>query len=96
MDTLSNTYPLFNRDGAKMKFERVKDNEYRIVVDRKHKYCLTYVRVVIKDDINYEAFDPAGGPYIHIGYKVNDNVVVDKIYKKDNTLKFILKWIGTK
>lgn len=91
MDTLNDHYNLFNRDGAKLSLDRIKDNQYVLNVDDKHKYVLEYCRVSTKDSINYSMYDPSGGPCMYPGYKVSDSVEISKIFRSDNTVIFELK-----
>lgn len=70
---------LFNRDGADLKLVNIKDNIWKLEVDRKHEYVLHYMRVIHKENIdytnargaldpkNYLAVDPSGGPMINLG-----------------------------
>lgn len=60
-----------NRDGAKLWLEQFNNSEWRLTVDKKHLYCLEYLRVTgtlsngkITD---IEAIDPSGGPYLSLG-----------------------------
>lgn len=91
MATLNDHYNLFNRDGAKLSLDRIKDNQYVLNVDDKHKYVLEYCRISTEDSINYSMYDPSGGPYMYPGYKVSDSVKISKIFKSNNTIIFELK-----
>lgn len=90
MDTLNDHYNLFNRDGAKLSLDRIKDNQYILNVDDKHKYVLEYCHVN-RDSANYSMYDPSGGPCMYPGYKVSDSVEISKIFRSDNTVIFELK-----
>lgn len=94
MATLNDHYNLFNRDGAKLSLDRIKDNQYVLNVDDKHKYVLEHChvnRVITEDSINYSTYDPSGGPYMYPGYKVSDSAEISKIFISDNTVIFELK-----
>ena len=81
---------LYNRDGANLWLEKVKDiepniSEWKLRVDNKHKYCLEHIRVIggsldehlkIKD---IQSVDPAGGPFISIGDEFEDKYKIIKI-----------------
>lgn len=54
---------LYNRDGADLWLEKVKDSEWILDIDKKHEYCLKYMRIIG----NYDAVDPSGGPIISVG-----------------------------
>ena len=76
---------LFNRDGADLYLEYVKEispkvSLWELIVDDDHKYCLEYMRVIAKDytskdiaDWNIEAIDPSGGPFLSLGDKVSEH-----------------------
>ena len=51
---------LFNRDGANLWLEKVKEvepniSEWKLNVDKKHDYCLKYLRVIGNYPIEIEA-----------------------------------------
>ena len=64
---------LFNRDGADLYIEKseqqVEPNIYvwNLKVDKKHEYCLEYMRCIGNYPDNIEAVDPSGGPFISLG-----------------------------
>lgn len=63
---------LYNRDGANLWLEKIKDiseeiAEWRLYVDKKHLYCLQYMRCIGDYPNNIEAVDPSGGPMIGLG-----------------------------
>lgn len=77
------TIKLYNRDGANMWLEKLKDIEenisrWQLKVDDKHKYCLEYMRIIGNYPLHIEAVDPSGGPMISLGdefeekYKIVD------------------------
>jgi hypothetical protein len=97
---------LYNRDNAKLWFEPTEtENEYILNVDEDHKYVLEYACInynEVPDDAEifdfesdgqkgiFHSFDPAGGPYICLGYETNLGVV-KRIYEKNDQLVFIIK-----
>lgn len=67
---------LFNRDGADLWLEKIKDLEphisrWQLKVDDTHKYCLEYMRIIGDYPKEIEAIDPSGGPFISIGDVIN-------------------------
>ena len=64
---------LFNRDGADLYIEKseqqVEPNIYvwNLKVDKKHEYCLEYMRCIGNYPNDIEAVDPSGGPFIAVG-----------------------------
>ena len=74
-----NEIKLFNRDGAKLYLEKIKEiepniYEWKLVVDSKHDYVLKYCRYIGQHQIEnnkinwdiIEAIDPSGGPFISL------------------------------
>lgn len=71
-----NTIKLFNRHGYSVTLNQIKDNDYLISGDKDAFY---YFRVIYDEkNKNVKAVDPSGGPFISVGFEVN-NQVVDKI-----------------
>lgn len=71
-----------NRDGADLYLVQIEEdsNLYNIVCDLKHEYVLNYARMILaEDNLTIEAFDPSGGPYIYLGYKVDEKRKVKAI-----------------
>ena len=86
-----NKIKLFNRDGADLWLEKQKDlednvSQWELKVDKNHKYCIQYIRVIGSYPNNIEAVDPSGGPMINIGDKFNNL----KIVKIINCTTFLL------
>lgn len=85
---------LFNRDGADLYIEKseqqVEPNIYvwNLKVDKKHEYCLEYMRCIGNYPNDIEAVDPSGGPMINIGDEFQNKY---KIVKIINTTTF---WIS--
>lgn len=68
---------LFNRDGANLWLEKLSDLEdkisrWKLKVDKKHEYCLQFMRIIGNDPNHIEAVDPSGGPFISIGDKLEN------------------------
>ena len=74
---------LYNRDGADLWLEKIKDIEdnisrWQLKVDKEHEYCLKYMRIIGNYPNHIEAVDPSGGPFISISdefegkYKIVD------------------------
>jgi len=75
---LKKEYKLPNRDNFNVSLEKINnENEYCLKI----KENVTYR--ILGNDEEIKAVDPSGGPFISIGYKV-DNCIVKKIYKKNN------------
>ena len=64
---------LYNRDGADLWLENIKDNQWQLKVDNKHKYCLQYLRVIGNYPKEIEAIDPSGGPFLSKGDVLDNN-----------------------
>ena len=69
---MNNIINLYNRDGANLWLEKIKEvskeiSEWRLYVDQKHLYCLQYLRIIGDYPKQIEAIDPSGGPMIGLG-----------------------------
>ena len=87
-----------NRDGANLYLEKIEDLEnnlskWSLKVDKKHDYCLHYLRVIGKSLDEIEAIDPSGGPFMSINSLLEgeNNKVYKIISIKPNIVIFILK-----
>ena len=69
---------LFNRDGADMQLVQQKNNQWLLTVDKKHEYCLRYMRYGLGESKNIEFIDPSGGPFLSISDTV-DNYIITNI-----------------
>lgn len=96
-----------NRDGAKIWFERIEDNNFIIKSDK--DWVLEYMRYIYTDVPNdaiifdfeynnkkgiYNAIDPSGGPYISVGDEfetVNGKYKLSRIFNKNNDTIFVLQ-----
>lgn len=48
-------------------------------------------RLILGDDNEtIEAFDPQGGPFMRIGYQVNDKYKISKIHKDETTKRLLV------
>jgi hypothetical protein len=75
---------LFNRDGASLWLEKGKliepnINEWHLKVDKKHDYCLEYMRCIGNYPNDIEAVDPSGGPMIGLGDEFEERYKIIKI-----------------
>ena len=75
---------LFNRDGADMWLEKIKDlgnnlSEWKLKVDDKHQYCLEYIRCIGNYPSEIDAVDPSGGPFISVADEFEDKYKIIKI-----------------
>ena len=88
-----NRIQLYNRDGANLWIEKIEDeNDYsiwKLKIDKKHSYCLEFMRVLFDEKDNIEAIDPSGGPFISINDTFTNNKY--KIIKIINSTTF---WIS--
>ena len=85
---------LFNRNGADLFLENIKDDIWELKVDDEHLYVLKHMRMGGKFDIdennnvNWEErtmIDPAGGPYLEVGDTINNYKIIEIC--GDTTLK---------
>lgn len=92
---------LYNRDGADLYLEKVKDiephiSEWKLQVDKKHSYCLEYIRVigdvVDRKVTNIEAIDPSGGPFLSIGDEISRKT--NENYKIVNIVNPTTLWLS--
>ncbi len=64
-------------------------NEYIYEVDftdNAYPYRLIYG----EDNETIEAFDPQGGPFMRIGYQVNDKYKISKIHRDETTKRLLV------
>ncbi len=64
---------LYNRDGADLWLENIKDNQWQLKVDKNHEYCIQYIRVIGNYPKEIEAIDPSGGPFLSKGDVLDNN-----------------------
>ena len=86
---------LYNRDGADLYLEKgsktfVSNNiyEWHLKVDKKHEYCLQYIRIIGDYPKEIEAVDPSGGPMISLGDEFQGK------YKIVNIINSTTFWIS--
>lgn len=59
---------LYNRDGANLWLEKLRDiepyiSEWSLKANSDYEYCLKYIRVIG----DFKAIDPPGGPFLALG-----------------------------
>jgi hypothetical protein len=81
---------LQNREMQKMWFEEVEKDLYKI--DTTSNYALNYARLILDENNNIVAFDPAGGPFMRVGsYKIGGKILRD-IRRENGKLLFITEF----
>lgn len=65
------TIKLSNRYGLSILLEHIKDNNWKLKIPPKNPY-----RIIGEKD-NIRAVDPPGGPFIAIGSKIENKIVID-------------------
>lgn len=79
-----NKIKLYNRDGADLWLEKIKDvsdniSEWQLKVDKEHEYCLQYMRVIGNYPKEIDAVDPSGGPFISVSDEFENKYKIVKI-----------------
>lgn len=84
-----------NRYRAKVSLIKVGDNMYKLNAGNQND---DYMRIGLRDgytweDKEYEFIDPPGGPFLCIGYKLDDNTEVDRINMEEigNKFEYIIR-----
>ena len=91
-----NEIKLFNRDGADLRLVQKDENLWEFKVDGKHKYVLEYMRYGLdKDNKTIVMIDPSGGPYMTLGYKLNNELIISSIINVDNNILIATKEIDS-
>ena len=80
---------LYNRDGADLRLINIEENQWQFQVDKNHDYVLSYIRCGMNEDNTLNMVDPAGGPYITVGYQLTERLSVDKIIIKDKKITIL-------
>jgi hypothetical protein len=81
---------LYNRDGANLFLENTGEevaeniSKWKLCVDRKHEYCLHYMRIIGNYPNEIEAIDPSGGPMLSVGNVFEDKYEIVKINSINN------------
>ena len=89
-----NEIKLFNRDGADLRLVQKEENLWEFKVDDKHKYVLEFMRYGLgEDNKTIEMVDPSGGPYMTLGYKLNNELIISAIINVDNNILIATKEI---
>ena len=65
------TIKLPNRYGLSILLEYIKDNDWKLKIPPKNPYR------IIGDNCNIRAVDPPGGPFIAVGDKIENKIVVN-------------------
>lgn len=65
------TIKLPNRYGLSILLEYIKDNDWKLKIPPKNPYR------IIGDNDNIRAIDPPGGPFIAVGDKIENKIVVN-------------------
>lgn len=65
------TIKLPNRYGLSILLEHIKDNDWKLKISPKNPYR------IIGDNGNIRAVDPPGGPFIAVGDKIENKIVVN-------------------
>ena len=65
------TIKLPNRYGLSILLEYIKDNDWKLKIPPKNPYR------IIGDNVNIRAVDPPGGPFIAVGDKIENKIVVN-------------------
>jgi hypothetical protein len=71
------TLTLPNRDGILVELVPIKRGLYQL------KFDANTVRIGSNEDGSINFVDPPGGPFINIGYKINRDKAVSRIYRED-------------
>lgn len=82
-----------NRDGASLYFLETgrKSNLYKLVCSQSHKYVLDYATITMcEDNRTIFAFDPSGGPFLCLGYKLGDKEI-KAILELDGEIVFMIR-----
>lgn len=77
---------LQNREMQEMWFEEVEKDLYKI--DTTSNYALNYARLILDENNNIVAFDPAGGPFMRVGSYTIDGKVLLEIQRTEKGLLF--------
>lgn len=65
------TIKLPNRYGLSILLEHIKDNDWKLKIPPKNPY-----RIIGEKD-NIQAVDPPGGPFIAIGGKIENKIIIN-------------------
>jgi len=82
-----------NRDKASLYFLETDPGSglFRLVCDKNHKYVLDYACITMcEDNQNIYAFDPSGGPFLNLGYKLGDKEI-KAILELDGEIVFMIR-----
>lgn len=82
-----------NRDGACLYFLETEPGSglYKLVCDQSHKYILDYAGITMyEDNRTIFAFDPSGGPFLCLGYKLGEKEI-KAILELDGEIVFMIR-----
>ena len=82
-----------NRDRANLYLLSTEpgSNLYRLVCDQSHKYVLDYACITMcEDNQTIFAFDPSGGPFLCLGYKLGEKEI-KSILELDGEIVFMIR-----
>ena len=78
---------LFNRDNGNLKLISEDGKTWKFNVDEKHKYILEFMRYGLDDDNEtINMVDPSGGPYLTIGSKIGNDLIINSFTEVDGEL----------
>lgn len=77
---------LQNREMQEMWFEEVEKDLYKI--DTTSNYALNYARLILDENSNIVAFDPAGGPFMRVGSYTIDGKALKEICRTEKGILF--------
>ena len=80
---------LYNRDGADMFLVSNDENWWKFEIDKKHEYCLEYMRIGYgEENKSIYMVDPSGGPYLEVGNRIGNNMeyTIDTIIVKNDEI----------
>lgn len=82
-----------NRDGAKLYLIQIEEGSklYRLICDKEHAYVVDYVCVTLfEDNRTIFSYDPAGGPYLYVDYKIDNTRAIKSIFELDGETVFLI------
>ncbi len=82
-----------NRDGANLYLIQTESESkiYKLECDLEHKYTVEYACVTLEDDNQtIKAFDPAGGPYLYVGYRIDTERKIKAIIPFEDNMLFLI------
>jgi hypothetical protein len=77
---------LQNREMQEMWFEKISTDVYEIKTTS--NYALNYARLILDENDNIVAFDPAGGPFMRVGSYTIDGKILTEVQRTKNGILF--------